>query len=465
GQGPYEDYDQDEEELLNTLIDLIRNNIDPDSWVAGPDQSSIGDITPFNRNLVIRQTPKNHLDLGKLLSQLREQRSVLINVETRFLQIDSDWFEEIGIDLDLYFNTNSDLFNRARGIDSNALLSDFFYQNGQLAGQLKDPIIYGGYGNYDGDTGAFTYPANTLLTAPTGANTIVGDGSDTITYVYPDGMQFGNAIRNTNGWSPIGVVQNSLGLAETIANGAFGSFAGTVLGAAPALGMGVSFVDDIQVDLLVKATQADKRSITLSAPRLTFFNGQGAWISINKQEAYVAGLSASTGDASGAFVPQVQVLPTGIVLHLKGAVSADRRYVTLNVYFQKSALDSLTPSAPFTGAAGGGFGGGAASGFFGSVQLPTISMQEIQVTTSVPDKGTALLGGQRKTQEYETEVGVPLFSKMPYINRFFTNRITATSEDTLLILLRPEIIIQTENEERLFPGLTESLRAGLPYSN
>ena len=72
----------------------------------------------------------------------------------------------------------------------------------------------------------------------------------------------------------------------------------------------------------------------------------------------MASLQASTGDASGAFVPQVAVLPTGIVLHLKGAVSADRRYVTLNVYFQKSVLDALVPSATFTGAAGGGFGGG-----------------------------------------------------------------------------------------------------------
>jgi hypothetical protein len=400
--------------------------------------------------------------LGKLLTQLREQRGILINVEARFLQITSDWFEEIGIDLDMYFNTNSALLDRAKGIDQNALLSDFFYQSGANAGQLKDPIIYGGYGNYA--DGSFTYPANTLLTAPTGANTIVGDGTDTINYVYPAGQQFGNAVRNTEGWSPIGIVQNSLGLTESIANGSFGSFASTVLGAAPALGMGISFVDDIQVDLIVKATQADKRSITLSAPRLTFFNGQGAWISINTQEAYVAGLQANTGDASGAFVPQVAQIPTGIVLHLKGAASADRRYVTLNVYFQKTTLVALVPSATFTGAAGGGFGGGSASGFFGTVQLPTTATQEIKVTTSIPDKGTALLGGQRETKEYDTEVGVPLLSKVPYINRFFTNRITATSESTLLIMLRPEIIIQSESEDRLFPGLTESLRAGLPYT-
>ncbi|MDP6891445.1 MAG: hypothetical protein QF471_08955, partial [Phycisphaerales bacterium] len=83
---------------------------------------------------------------------------------------------------------------------------------------------------------------------------------------------------------------------------------------------------------------------------------------------------------------------------------------------------------------------------------------------SVPDKGTALLGGYRLTEEYETEAGVPMLSKIPYINRFFANRITATSENTLLILLRPEIILQHESEDRLFPGLNESLRVGSAYS-
>jgi general secretion pathway protein D len=71
-----------------------------------------------------------------------------------------------------------------------------------------------------------------------------------------------------------------------------------------------------------------------------------------------------------------------------------------------------------------------------------------------------MLGGYRTSDEYETEAGVPFLSKIPYINRFFANRITATSENTMLILLRPEIILQHENEDQLFPGLNESLRLG-----
>ena len=82
---------------------------------------------------------------------------------------------------------------------------------------------------------------------------------------------------------------------------------------------------------------------------------------------------------------------------------------------------------------------------------------------SVPDKGTVLLGGQRLVDEVEVETGVPVLSKIPFVNRFFTNRVTSKSEETLLILIRPEIIIPQENEDLLFPGLSSTLGGGGGY--
>ena len=56
-----------------------------------------------------------------------------------------------------------------------------------------------------------------------------------------------------------------------------------------------------------------------------------------------------------------------------------------------------------------------------------------------------------------------ILSKIPFINRFFTNRLTSKSEKTLLILIRPEIIIQQENEDMLFPGLSDTLGGAASY--
>jgi len=76
----------------------------------------------------------------------------------------------------------------------------------------------------------------------------------------------------------------------------------------------------------------------------------------------------------------------------------------------------------------------------------------------VPDRGTILLGGQRITTEVEIESGVPVLSKLPIINRFFTNRSEIRQDSTLLILMKPTIIIQNEEEEKAFPGLLDKLR-------
>jgi general secretion pathway protein D len=82
----------------------------------------------------------------------------------------------------------------------------------------------------------------------------------------------------------------------------------------------------------------------------------------------------------------------------------------------------------------------------------------VQTTVTVPDQGTILLGGQRLVTESEVETGVPVLSKIPFLNRLFSNRTSAKEEQTLLILIKPTILIQNEEEERSFPGLSESVR-------
>ena len=87
----------------------------------------------------------------------------------------------------------------------------------------------------------------------------------------------------------------------------------------------------------------------------------------------------------------------------------------------------------------------------GLIQLPEVQVQDLQTTVSVPDGGTLLLGGQKIANEVDREQGVPILSKIPILNRGFTNRGFARDESTLLILIKPKIIIQREEEERQVP--------------
>ena len=147
----------------------------------------------------------------------------------------------------------------------------------------------------------------------------------------------------------------------------------------------------------------------------------------------------------------------GFVLDVEGVISADRRYVTMTVQFDTSTVLGFDPQTVGGAVGGTGAGGGRGSDFSATIQLPEIQVQSIRTTVSVPDKGTILMGGQRRFSEVEIESGVPILSKIPIVNRFFTNRVDSEEELTVVMLMRPEIVIQSENEDLLFPGLMDQL--------
>ena len=433
-------------ELVEQIKSVIMDNIDPEHWMESTGEGP-GRIQELNGNLIITNTARNHRDIEGLLTQLRAIRALQINYEARVIGVTSDWFEQIGIDLDLYFNTNDSMFQQARGVDPNFNLSDFFIASGDAQGQVKDPVIFGPV-----DRDPTTAIGNTDA-PPFG---VPGDGGTDITYIYGP---TGSPIRRADGWRPIGFSQNSIGVMDTLAGTAVGEGIGQqiVSNGLAAATTGFSYMDDIQVDLLIQATQADQRNVVLTAPRLTLMNGQRSFITIAKQIAYISNVVPVVGDASTSFQAVPDYVQDGFVLDIEGVVSADRRYVTMTVHFDTSTLLRFD-SASISGAVGGtGTTGGRGASSEATIQLPQMQVQSIRTTVSVPDKGTILLGGQRRLTEVELESGVPILSKIPIVNRFFTNRLDSEQELTLVMLMRPEIVIQSENEEILFPGLVDQL--------
>ena len=276
---------------------------------------------------------------------------------------------------------------------------------------------------------------------------------------------------NVGGLDPTGLVtpdvtigQNSSGIAErgttALTPGRFTSGGAGTGGLPQSLNFGLSFIDDLQVNLLVQATLANQKSIQLTAPRVTFFDGQRAYVLVANQVAFISDLEP-VEDTFG-FDTTTSTVNSGVVLDVEGTVSADRRYVTMTLRpslatleqpirqiiqqgvftFEDDADDDVDPADPIF--------------FTGTLELPELQLTTVRSTVSVPDQGTLLLGGQRLVNEVDVEVGVPILSKLPIVNRLFTNTSTTKDERTLLILIKPTIILQGEQEELLFPGLNEN---------
>ncbi len=386
-EGIFSGTEAEPDEEARTKAEIIQNIITNIKEVlaarTGQTAELISGISEMGGQLIITQTPENHDAIRNLLAQFREARALQISIESRFIIVRSSFLSRIGVDLDFFFNIGSEI---GSGTDRT----------------ITDP--------WTGGDATFTGPGRS-------------GASDKFT--------------------PIGVEQasNTFATLSGLSTGQASDIASSLT--SNALSISGAFLDDFEVDFLIEATQADSSSRTLTAPRLTLFNGQRAYVVIADQQAYVSDLeplvaAGGEGGAVSAFRPEVSTVGTGSMLDVEATISSDRRYVTLTLRPSVATLDpeSLEP----IDWEGGAF-----------IQLPEVEVKSIRTTVSVPDGGTILLGGQKLAGQVEREMGVPLLSKIPVINRAFTNRGMARDEETLLILVKPDIIIQHEEEEAAFP--------------
>jgi general secretion pathway protein D len=90
---------------FDSLIDLIQQTIEPTSWdeVGGPGTVAGHDT---NLSLVISQTQEVHEQIVDLLEQLRRLQDLQVTIEVRFITLNDNFFERIGIDFDFHIDDN-----------------------------------------------------------------------------------------------------------------------------------------------------------------------------------------------------------------------------------------------------------------------------------------------------------------------------------------------------------------------
>ena len=421
GSSSNDDDQQDEgerDERIEELLELIRNTIEPDSWRAN--NGEVAAIEEMGGQLVITQTASAHEQVQDLLRKLREQRAIQIAIEARFITITSNYLEELGLDLNIVLNQGNAGFDRVgTAQDGTALLMP--RSNSRLGFLPGVPTVGTALNTGTQQTPIPNQPFNQVGMVPTAGNGLV---------------QASNA-------TPIPILSNLLNLVQPTETIIPNSFGGTTT---PAMQVFGSFLDGIQVDFLLRATQADRRSSIMNAPRLVLFNGQRSYVGVLNKTAYVAQVQPIVDENAVAQLPVVRQLVTGTVLDVQAVVDADKRYVTMNLRPGVSQPVGPMSVIPYSGGASG-----AATAADAFIQLPNIQRQVVRTTVSVPDGGTLLIGGMKTTQEIETEAGVPVLSKIPVLKRLYSARNIVKDEQVLLILVKPTIIIQREQEEEAFP--------------
>jgi Flp pilus assembly secretin CpaC len=369
--------------VLDNIGELITNNVDKTVWEGG---GSVEPVPPGT--LVIKCPAATHVKVQQLLDGLRGAGGLQVSIETRFITVQDNFLQDIGADL--------------RGL-------------GDQTGGVGIP----GGGGIVGPGGVVTpVTFDDVFFGTPGVPSGGGTGNDTGIF---------HQISKSNGDDIRARFEHlydvALGKPGVLTNSGGLSFQGT-------------YLDQTQVEVVLRAVEKNDRATLVTAPRLTAFNGQRANVTVLNQESYISDFDVEIAQASQIGDPIVQVIRDGTILDLRPVVSSDRRFITMEL---RPTIAVLTrPIATFQTT--------LANGPPVTIQLPELAVQRVRTTVTVPDGGTLLLGGLRFLQEKRLESTVPIVNDIPIANFFFSRKGTYLEKRNVLILIRARILRPEENE-------------------
>jgi type II secretory pathway component GspD/PulD (secretin) len=406
------------EQLKKLVTQLVRR----DSWADNGNTGS-GSIAYYDIGgaMVVNQTADVISEVDALLNALRRLQDLSVAVEIRVISLSETYFERIGVDFQANVTTNNTNFEQSLTTGSfrpQPFINSFRGVNGTTVGW--SPAT-----GFTQDLGVPIQPTSYNLTAP-----------------------------------PFGGYQNSL--SPTLNGG---------------LSLGLAFLNDIQVYMFLEAAAGNRRVNIMQAPKITLFNGQTSTVFVGDLAYFATALQVYSANGQFVYLPVNQAFPigqngtnpngttgqSGVAVTVQAIISADRRFVRLNLTPSLTALASATvPLYPITTFITPVFEGGSQGQpipFTQFFQQPSFTEVSVQTTVAIPDGGTVLLGGLKTLAQGRNEFGPPVLSDIPYLNRLFKNVGIGQETRHVMLMVTPRIIINSEEEAR---QTGDGIAGGLP---
>ena len=368
---PEEDIEERESNVVTSdLLDqLIRNNIEPASWDEDPANSlQINEMGV----MVVNQTPEVHEMIDRLLDDLREATGIMVDIQSRFLTVEDNFLEDIGVDF--------------RGLGQPGLgTNEFFNDFGDTTtqGDLGQEIGQGS------DLGAYLDEGND------------GDMRARVEALYDVALGDEKGLQGTGG-----------------------------------LSFQWTYLNDVQLELILRAVSKSERVELVSAPRILVSNTGRANLTVLNQVVYVKDFDVEIAQAASIADPIIDVVQDGVILDVRPVVSADRRFITLELRPTIAVLQRPIKEAVTT----------LGSQNSVTIQLPEVEIQRVRTSIPMPDGSTVLLGGLKVSDKKDLRSGVPILNKIPLVSMLFERKGRYASNRKLLILLNANIVIPVERE-------------------
>ncbi|MEM8711455.1 MAG: hypothetical protein AAGG01_10920 [Planctomycetota bacterium] len=350
---------------ISQLEELIRNNVATASWENDPANS----IRVTERGqMVVSQTPEVQRQIVALLEDLRESTGILVDIQARFMRVEDNFLEDIGVDF-------RGLGQPGLGVD-NQEFNDFGDGSTELGNEIGRTSDIGAFFD-DGEDGSFKARVEDLYDTQLGSDDFQASG----------GLSFQ--------WA---------------------------------------FLNDLQLQLILRAVQKSERIETVTAPRVTVNNGARANVSVLNQVAYVQDFDVQIAQAASIADPIIKVIQDGVILDVRPVVSADLQYITLELRPTIAELQRPIREQPTTLGTQNSV----------TIQLPEVEIQRVRTSIPIPDGGTVLLGGLKESTKQDIRSGIPMLNKIPLVSALFERKGSYISNRKLLILLKAKIEVPEE---------------------
>lgn len=333
-----------------------------------------------NGILIARHTPDVQEKIQKFLTDVRSATGMIVTIEARFLAVQDHFLEDVGIDF--------------RGLPT---------PDARGSGQDTQLNVFRGI-----PTGVAGQPLFSDLSSG-----IFDSGEDTLK------ARIDHMLQN-----------------DQLISGFFQRVFSNSGGAS----LQYTLLDDVSVEAIVRAVRKDERSRELTAPKITAFNNQRANIFFANQITYVKDYEIEIAQQAAIADPVPAVVMDGITLDVRPTISADRRYVTLELRPTVARLvDPISANVQVVDTVNAGIV---------VIETPHLRIQRLKTTVTIPDEGTILIGGLTETQAVDSHADVPFVNKIPIISALFGRKAEGKQRRSLLILVRAKITLMEEEERK-----------------
>lgn len=364
------------------LVDMLKATVASDKFEAGTFTMS-----PQNGVLYVLADQDTHQQLDRLLSELRRHVGIQIDVESRFLKVEDSFLEDVGVDLRGLGNQASQGV-AGRGLEKQGPRPNVGFDD-QGPRQQQNPATPG------------------LIGTGTSPGVFYDDGND------------GDIMARTEG----------------LYNQTLGGRSGGLTNAG-GLSLQYAFLDDTELEVVLRAVAKQERSEELQAPRLLIFNNQRSSMHFLRNISYIKDFDVEIAQAAAVANPVIGTVNDGVALDVRPVVDSELRFITMEM--RPTVVTLQFPIPTFTTTLG--------VGQPISIQLPELQRQTVRTTVTIPDGGTMMLGGMRLVERQNLRSTVPLLGSLPGLGWLFSRNGTSVQNRKILILVKASIVLMDEHE-------------------